>query len=188
MSQANKHINLVLTSENPDWYPSSPIYAQQESEMTNQKGEIITRKKPNREVLSVKVPLLPMPNTNTPTPNPECMNDWPNKTTAITNTHTSIDAIISSLIEQGNISSIASTKHNSISPEALAEKCDIGLNTAKRTTKVTTKRGVRMVEHTSFQWRFRTNDRKIQYRRLNTTMFTDMYLSSIKSTRGNTCA
>ena len=29
ISEVNEHINLFLTSENPDWYPSSPIYAQQ---------------------------------------------------------------------------------------------------------------------------------------------------------------
>ena len=29
MSEVNEHINLVLTSENPNWDPISPIYAQQ---------------------------------------------------------------------------------------------------------------------------------------------------------------
>ena len=71
MSEVNEHTNLVLTSENPDWYPSSPIYAQQESTMTDWKVEIRTRKKPNLEVLSVKVPLPPRPKTNTPTAKPE---------------------------------------------------------------------------------------------------------------------
>ena len=70
MSEVNEHINLVLTSDNPDWDPSSSIYAQQESAMENYKGEIITRKKPNREVLSVKVPLPPGPKTNTPIAQP----------------------------------------------------------------------------------------------------------------------
>ena len=105
MSEVNEHINLVLTSENPDWYPSSPIYAQQESEMTNWKGEIITREKPNQEVLSVKVPLPPRPNRTTLTPIP----------------HMKINAFTSSLLEEVNISSISSTKRNGISPEALDE-------------------------------------------------------------------
>ena len=39
ISEVNEHTNLVLTSENPDWYPSSSIYAKQESSMTNWKGE-----------------------------------------------------------------------------------------------------------------------------------------------------
>ena len=71
MSEVNGHKNLVLTSENPDRDPISPIYSKQESEMENRKGEIITRKKPNREVLSVKVPLTPRPRKNTPNPKPE---------------------------------------------------------------------------------------------------------------------
>ena len=48
MSEVNEHTNLVLASENPDWDPSSYIYAQQESAMKNWKVEIRTRKKPNR--------------------------------------------------------------------------------------------------------------------------------------------
>ena len=47
MSEVNEHINIVLTSENPGWGPSSPIYSQQKIEMINWKGEIRTRKKPN---------------------------------------------------------------------------------------------------------------------------------------------
>ena len=49
--------------------------------MKNWKGEIRTRNKPNREVLSVKVPLPPRPNTNNPTAQPECMNDRTTTTT-----------------------------------------------------------------------------------------------------------
>ena len=81
MSEFNEHTNLVLTSENPVWDPSSSIYAQQESAMTNLNGEIITRKKPNWEVISVKVTLTPRPKTNTPTSQPECMNYWTTATT-----------------------------------------------------------------------------------------------------------
>ena len=81
MSEVNEHIKLVLTSENPDWDPSSSIYAQQEIVMTNWKGEIRTRNKPNQEVLSFKFTLTPRPNKNTPTAQPECMNDWTNTTT-----------------------------------------------------------------------------------------------------------
>ena len=56
-----------VNEDNPDWDPSSSIYDQQESATTNWKGEIRTRKKPNLEVLSVKVPLPPRPKTNNPT-------------------------------------------------------------------------------------------------------------------------
>ena len=106
--------------------------------MTNLKGEVRTRKKPNWEVLSVKVPLPPSPKTNTPTAQPECMNDCTTTTTPTPKPNLRIDAFTSSLLEQVNISSISSTRQNGVSPEASAEKWDIGLNTAKLTTKITT--------------------------------------------------
>ena len=106
--------------------------------MTNWKGEIRTRKKPNWEVLSVKVPLPPMPKEKTPTDKPECLNDWPNTTTPTPKPHVRSDDFTSSLLEQVNISSISSNIRNGVSPEALAEKWDIGLTIAKRKTKVTT--------------------------------------------------
>ena len=121
MSEVNEHIKLVLTSKNPDWYPNSPIYAQQESEMKNWKGEIRTRKKPYREVLSVKAPLPLRPKTNTPTPNTECMNDWPKTTTPITKPQVRIDDFTSLLLEKVKIRSFSSTRQNGVSPEALAE-------------------------------------------------------------------
>ena len=64
-------------------------------------------------------------------------------------------------LEKVNINSISSTRRNGVYPEALAEKLDIGLTTAKRTTKFTTQLGVRTVFHPSLQRRFRTNDRQL---------------------------
>ena len=113
--------------------------------VTNWKGDIITRKKPNWEVQSVKFPLTPRPKTNTPTSQPECMNDWTNTTTPTPKPSLIIDAFISSLLEQVNISSISSTRRYGVSSEALAEKWDIGLTTAKRTNNVNTQRGGRTV-------------------------------------------
>ena len=116
------------------------------------------------------------------------MIEWSNTSTPTHKTNLRIDAFTSSLLEQVNISFISSTRPNGVLPEALAEEWDIGLTTAKCTTKVTTQRDVRTVEHPSFQRRFRTNNRQLQYRRLKTTMFTDTHFSSVKYTRGNTCA
>ena len=90
--------------------------------MTNWKGKIRTRKKPNREVLSVKFPLPPRPKTKTPTDKPKCMNELSNTTTPTPKPHLRINAFTSSSLEQVNISSISSTRRNGVSPEALAEK------------------------------------------------------------------
>ena len=129
MAEVNEHINLILISEHPDWDPSSPIYVQQEDAMKNWNGDIRTRKKLNREVLSVKSPLPPRPKKNTPTPKP----------------NVKVDAFTSSLLDQVNISSISSSSRHGVSPETLAEKWDIGLTT------VTTQHGVRTVDHPSLQ-------------------------------------
>ena len=172
LQEVNQYNNLTLTSEHPDWDPSSHIFSHQEKAMTNWKGEIKTRSKPDRKVLSINIPLPPRPPINPPIPPDQNKNDH----------------FTSSLLSKVNIGSISSSKRNGIKPEVLAEKWDIGLATAKRTTNVTTQRGVRTVEQPSMQRRFRTNDRQLRYRRLNTTMFTDTYFSSVKSSRGNTCA
>ena len=147
--EVNNCNSLVLTSEHPDWDPGSPIYAEQERAMTNLNGDIRTRKKPNRKVLGVQAPLPPRPSSHVAQP-PE--------------PKVRIDAFTSSLMDKVNISSISSSRRSGVSPETLAEKWNIGLATAKRTTKVTTQRGVRTVEHPSMQRRFRTNDRQLRYR------------------------
>ena len=115
-------------------------------------------------------------------------NDWPNTTTPTTKPHVRIDVSTSSLLEKGNSSSISSTRLNGVSPEALAEKWDIGPTIANCTTKITTQQVVRTVEHPSLQRRFCSNDRKLRYRIFNTNIFIDTYFSYIKSTRGDTCA
>ena len=68
MLEVNEHTDLVLTSENPDCYPSRSIYSQQESAMANRKGETRTRMKPNWEVLSVEFPFPPKAKDK----NPDC--------------------------------------------------------------------------------------------------------------------
>jgi len=75
-----------------------------------------------------------------------------------------------------------------IDARTLARNFGIGLNTAERTLKVTTQRGVRSVVNPTLSRRFRTNDRQFRYRRLPVEMFTDTMFSNVKSKRQNTCA
>ena len=55
------------------------------------------------------------------------------------------------------------------------------------TLKATTQRGIRTMLHPSLNRRFKTNDRMLRYRRLNTDMYTDTMVASKKSLRGNNC-
>ena len=90
--------------------------------MTNWKGEIKTRKKLDRKVLSVKVPLSPQPPNDQQVLSPPIIED----------------DVTSSLLDYVNISSITSSKRRGVSPETLSDKWKIGIVTAKRTTKATT--------------------------------------------------
>ena len=116
LQEVNQYHNLTLTSEHPEWDPSSPIFSQQERAMTNWKGEIKTRSKPDRKILSVNTPLPPRPISYPITPPDQHIDDH----------------FTSSLLNNVNIGAISSSKRNGVKPEVLAEKWDIGLTTAKR--------------------------------------------------------
>mmetsp|Transcript_37601 Transcript_37601/g.53010 ORF Transcript_37601/g.53010 Transcript_37601/m.53010 type:complete len:1380 (-) Transcript_37601:246-4385(-) len=99
------------------------------------------------------------------------------------------DTFHQALVDQVCISSAATSKRKGkLSPESLSSRWGIGLDTAARTLKVTTQRGIRTVANPMLSRRFRTNDRHLRYRRLRTDVFGDTMFSGQKSTRGNTCA
>jgi hypothetical protein len=64
-----------------------------------------------------------------------------------------------------------------MSAETLTKNWGMPLERAKRTLAVTTQRGLRNRPSMLTQ-RFKTNDRMLRYRRLNTVMFTDTLCSS----------
>ena len=102
----NQYHNLTLTSEHPEWDPSSSIFSQQENAMIKWKGEIKTRFKPDRKVLSVNKPLPPIPSNNPLSPPDQHIDDY----------------FTSSLFSNVNIGAISSSKRNDIKPEVLAKK------------------------------------------------------------------
>jgi hypothetical protein len=67
----------------------------------------------------------------------------------------------------------------------LAKNCGIGIEAAKRTRLVTTQRVIRRMIHPSLMKRYNTNDRKLRYRHLPFTMFTDTMYSTILSRQQN---
>ena len=81
-----------------------------------------------------------------------------------------------------NVSSMHSSKQKqAVDAVTLSKKWGIGLEAAKKTLKVTTQHGVRTVLHPSLSRHFRTNDRQLQYRRLQHDVFSDTLKSNIKS-------
>jgi hypothetical protein len=74
-----------------------------------------------------------------------------------------------------------------MSAETLAKNWGIPLERAKRTLAVTTQRGLRIRPSmlSMLTQRFKTNDRTLRYRRLNTVMFTDTLEAGTLSRRQN---
>ena len=81
----------------------------------------------------------------------------------------------------------ATERHSKLTPEGLAKKWNIGLESAKRTLLVTTQRGVRTAVHPLHR-RYRVDHLHLNRRRLNGDWYSDTLFSKVKSIQGNTCA
>ena len=100
------------------------------------------------------------------------------------------EALASAIQADVCISAVTSKSKGCITPELLAKNWRISLDAAKKTIKVTTKRGIRTVSSPSYLGRrYRTNDRQLWYRRIGEKMFTDtMFASTPSHHRLNKCA
>jgi len=78
-------------------------------------------------------------------------------------------------------------RHSQVTPEELAKKWNIGLDTAKKTLQVTTQAGIRQALHPLHR-RYRVDHLMLNRKRLNGHWYTDTLLSKVKSLNGNTGA
>jgi hypothetical protein len=87
-----------------------------------------------------------------------------------------------------NVSFVGSKeRHSQVNAETVARKFRCGLETAQRTLKTTTQRGVRQSIHPLHR-RYRVDHLNLHQRRLNDTFYMDTLFSKIKSLNGHTCA
>ena len=86
-----------------------------------------------------------------------------------------------------NIVAITHERHHKLTPESISHKWNIGLNTSKKTIKVTTQLGVRSALG-PLTWWYRTDMMKQHLRRLNTTFYTDTLFAKFRSIIGNNVA
>ena len=89
--------------------------------------------------------------------------------------------------EQRRIGLISNERHSKVTPEELARKWNIGIQTAKDTLRVTTQRGVRTAVHPMTR-RLRVDHLHLHRKRLAGTWYCDTLFSKTKSKLGNTCA
>ena len=79
------------------------------------------------------------------------------------------------------------TKRHSIhTPEALAKKWRIGIETARETIAATTQLGIRQAIHPLTR-RYRTDTMALRQRRLKNVIYTDTLFAKTKSIKGNKC-
>ena len=81
----------------------------------------------------------------------------------------------------------ASDRHSRVTPETVARKFRCGLETAQRTLKATTQRGVRQSIHPLHR-RYRVDHLHLHQHRLKDTFYMDTLFSKVKSLAGYTCA
>jgi Reverse transcriptase (RNA-dependent DNA polymerase) len=87
-----------------------------------------------------------------------------------------------------NISFVGSKdRHSNVNAETVARKFRCGIETAQRTLKTTTQRGVRHSIHPLHR-RYRVDHLNLHRRRLGDTFYMDTLFSRVKSLNGHTCA
>jgi hypothetical protein len=82
---------------------------------------------------------------------------------------------------------ISNEPHSKVTPEEIARKWNIGIQTAKDTVRVMTQRGIRTAIHPMTR-HVRVDHLHLHQQRLKGTWYTDTLLSKVKSKFGNTCA
>jgi hypothetical protein len=78
-------------------------------------------------------------------------------------------------------------RHSQVIAETVARKFRCGIETAQRTLKTTTQRGIRQTIHPLHR-RYRVDHLNLHRRRLDDTFYMDTLFSKVKSLNGHTCA
>ena len=78
-------------------------------------------------------------------------------------------------------------RHSQVNAETVAKRFRCGIETAQKTLKATTQRGVRQAMH-PLNRRYRVDHLNLTRRRLNDTFYMDTLFSKVKSLAGHTCA
>ena len=148
-----------LTNETTVWDPSSDCFAKQEEAMVDHRGQLL-------------------------------FEDPISFPTSARSEIASVSQAFASLslihTEGQSVMGMSSKQKPVVTPEVLAQRWKVGLESARRTLRATTQRGLRR-DLTLIQ-RARRNDRHLRYARLRGTFYTDTLFAKTKSRRGNKCS
>jgi hypothetical protein len=172
-----------LTYENPVYDPSGLSYAKQEAAMMDSRGElkVVEEKHPLRRQLC-----------------PVHMDEKFSDTIIKLQTLSLIlddSSLLQEMMSHVHISEVSMPSlmadirdGGGVDVVTLAKNFGIGIEAAKITRLVTTKKEVKWMIHPSLSVRLRTNYRQLRYRRLPVTCFTDTMFSNSNSRQGKKAA
>ena len=86
-----------------------------------------------------------------------------------------------------SVGGLGSDRHSTVSPENLSKKWKIGLETARKTLRVTTQQGIRTAV-TPITRRYRVDNLALHRNRLNSRFYTDTLFARTTSLSGHKCA
>ena len=160
---------INLTYEEPEWDPTTTMFADQEEAMLDSSGNLRDDSTSRARQQSKMVAAVYFSQDQ----------DWDDMNFAI---------VLSSLCiikeeESSRLVAALSTGKRAfkIGPALLAKHWNIGLERAKRTLEATTQKGVRTVVDSHLSRWYKTNDRQLRYRRLSHPLFTDTLEASVQS-------
>jgi hypothetical protein len=185
---------VELTSEEPEWDPSSVTFQEQEDATVDAHGRVHDTgdRRNSRRIISSNRRLETTRVSSVSVSRARAC-DFANVNSQCSAVLTDIDPnlhddfLLESLEMNVKVSATGTGKRkHTLSAERLAKNWVISLDAAKQTLEVTTQRGVRTVANPSLSRRFRTNDRQLRYRRLRCDMYTDtLDAKTVVSKRGN---
>ena len=171
---------MLLTPDSPNWNPHNNSYEQQEFDMTDHHGNVITSKNSLHIINDVT--------TRVDEPALLC-NDLIERLQVSNVKVESSISVVNCLMENGindlNVSSVKSTGAKSdLSPKRLSDVFDISLEDAMETLKITERLMPRNTKDITLDIRHMQDDAILRYKRLKWPLYTDTAFAS--GTRGKT--
>lgn len=172
--------HILLTSDEPEYDPHDPAFAENEEALTkyvSETGDRIGAAPISHRICAVSNKSLATMTANV---------DDDGVRLSLHSISTVLDEDAFPLELSRSIQTVqVGSSGKQFDPEHLSRNLCIDIHTARRTHNVTTQRGIRTLLHPTLSRRFRTNDRQLRYRRLPIDCFTDTLISNTASTRGN---
>jgi hypothetical protein len=168
---------LHLTSETLTWEPTTNLYEQQESAMTDYSGNIVRDAAVRGQVPTLIVNELQLLTTDLADMMHDCYFHQ------VLTSHVVVSSVNASLSGHVRLCKAALIDFMTLTAQWM-----IAPERAKKTVQLTTQRGICTCLNPTLAQRFPTNNRMLCYKRLPHTTFTDTLFAGTPSRIGNKCA